>query len=281
MKVELEEVDISAGLFPQYPEKKFTQAEIKDLQRMMDEDEVEDLRFIRQLASETIDFKGFDHINCYTLDNYRNGTLYALEQTRKGIETATAEKIIDYFYILGYAIKRIVYACYEAGFMNVNRTMVGKYCRTHRERLNKERDKLMKQLDQVASGVFQNMKAQVMAVERTTLDILLAAQEGLNKELAQLDPLVDRKKFRDTLELLGDIQNKLNAMNGIDGLRKVSIDIAKTQKVEEIKRVVQNGWLDDELKDVIDKKKAALALGKEESGQGMKTLDASTTIVLE
>lgn len=230
--------------------------DIKILDSILDAENYEECRGLRDLASNRYDFSGFDHKNCYTLDNYRNGTLHALETTRRRIGIDTMQKLIDYYFILGYSNKRIIYALFEAGYDNFSRRLVDNYLYKNRVRLMNERKKLMDEISRISDTVFQDMKASVMVSEKKTLEGYLKNIEEIQKALESISPVDEPAKYKKFSGMLDDLHKKVNAMHGIDEQRKATIDLNKSIHILNHQRKLASGFSDNLLKAEADKEEA-------------------------
>jgi len=126
------------------------QGTLDELTKLLDDHEEQEYKkweHMRLVASDTYDFTGFDHINCYTRQNYESGVLEALENTRRLLSISTAEYLIDFLWVFGYSLKRIIYIVFTQGYVNWNRRDVQNYINRNRFRLNKERKELRNQLE--------------------------------------------------------------------------------------------------------------------------------------
>ena len=243
-----------------------------ELSELLDEDDekvYESYRWLRDLASEKYDFTGHEHVNCYTKENYINGTLRALENTRSRLSITSAEKLIDYLFIFGYSIKRILFILLDKGYMDFNRHVVGNYLRINKKRLEKERQNLMDELDKNVKNVFQQMKGAVMTRERETLEILLEKLDKLNRILEKIDPESEFTKFNRIRKTIEEVQVQVNKMNGIEQLRETTTKVAGFKSVEGYKRALSMGILDELLK---EENKPALT-----NESGLIAIDAQVT----
>ena len=227
--------------------------DLEDLLKALDDKDEEDYKkfqVLRDLASAKYDFTGFDHVNCYNRENFTKGVLEALENTRKRLSISTAEKLIDFLYIFGYSIKRIIYIIFYCGYINWNRRDVQNYINRHKRRLNEERANLMAELDKKIQGVFQNMKENVMKSEEAYLVILLDKAKDLTKEIRSLDVTEDSglAKFNKLTKVLNGILEKCKGMHGIEDIRKANIEIAKQLEIKRAERSLAQGFEDDVLK---------------------------------
>lgn len=265
-----------------YPEKKLTAEDIKKLDAILDEENYQECRGLRDLASRRYDFAGFDHKNCYTLDNYRNGTLHALEMTRRRISIDSMYKLVEYYFILGYSNKRIIFALFEAGYENFSRRMIDNYLYKNRVRLVNERKKLMDEISQMSDTVFQDMKASVMIAEKKTLEKHLKDIEEIQKALDKVSPIDEPTLWKKYNKMLEELHRKVNAMHGIEEQRKATIDLNKSVHMLNHQRKLAAGFSDDLLKKQAEKESdRQLAAERDVSGNtnGEKVIEGEVMIL--
>lgn len=265
-----------------YPEKKLTAEDIKKLDAILDEENYQECRGLRDLASRRYDFNGFDHKNCYTLDNYRNGTLHALEMTRRRISIDSMYKLVEYYFILGYSNKRIIFALFEAGYENFSRRMIDNYLYKNRVRLVNERKKLMDEISQMSDTVFQDMKASVMIAEKKTLEKHLKDIEEIQKALDKVSPIDEPTLWKKYNKMLEELHRKVNAMHGIEEQRKATIDLNKSVHMLNHQRKLAAGFSDDLLKKQAEKESdRQLAAERDVSGNtnGEKVIEGEVMIL--
>lgn len=228
-----------------------------DLLNEDDEIQYQHMKNLRDLASEKIDFSSFDHVNSYNKENFASGLLEALENTRKRLSITTAEKLIDFLYVFGYSGKRIVFILFSAGYVDFHRRTINAYINRHKYRLNKEREALINEMNARVESVFQNMQASVMQREKSTCETLLLNLDRLNQELAKLDVTDEEEgpKFMATMKKIEKINGILKGMHGIEQLREAEVFIRKTNQVAKSKRVLELGFLDEELKEAMNKER--------------------------
>lgn len=212
-----------------------------------DEQEYRKWEHMRLVASDMYDFTGFDHINCYTRQNYESGVLEALENTRRMLSIKTAEDLIDFLWVFGYSLKRIIYIVFTQGYVNWNRRDVQNYINRNRFRLNKERENLREQMEAAVTSVFQQMKADVMKAEKETLHLYLNTITKLQKELATIDILEAPSKFDRISKQIDKYTDKVKAMHGIEALREATIEIGSFKAKESHKKALELGYMDEEL----------------------------------
>ncbi len=212
-----------------------------------DEAEYKKWEHMRLVVSDMYDFKGFDHINCYTRQNYESGVLEALENTRRMLSIQTAEDLIDFLWIFGYSLKRIIYIVFTQGYVNWNRRDVQKYINRNRFRLNKERQNLRDKMEAAVTSVFQQMKADVMKAEKETLHLYLNAITKLQRELQGIDVISESSKFDRISKQIDKYTEKVKAMHGIEALREATIEIGSFKAKEGHKKALELGYMNDEL----------------------------------
>lgn len=230
--------------------KRFGEHTLDDLTKLLDGYEEQEYRkweHMRLVASEMYDFTGFDHINCYTKENYISGVLEALENTRRQLSIKTAEDLIDFLWVFGYSLKRIIYILFTQKYTNWNRRDVQNYINRNKYRLNKEREELRRQMENAVTSVFQGMKADVMKAEKETLHIYLNNITKLQKELESIDIIAEAAKFDRVSKQLDKYTDKVKAMHGIDALREATIEVGSFKAKENHKKALELGYMNEEL----------------------------------
>lgn len=228
------------------------EGELDDLIKILDDDDEENYRkwqHLRDLASDKYDFSGFDHINCYTRENFASGVLEALENTRRRLSITTAEKLIDFLFIFGYTLKRICYIMFTQGYVNWNRRDVQNYINRNGYRLKTQRQELIDQMNQAVDGVFQKMKASVMKAEEGALNIYLRDIKRIQEALSKLDPVDESAKYNRLRKMMDELIDKTKSMHGIEELRKASIDISVHKEKKKADKTLELGFLDEHLRE--------------------------------
>jgi hypothetical protein len=244
---------------------RFPKQDVNDLIKLLDEEdekEYQQFKHLRDIASDKYDFSGFDHVNCYNKENFLSGTLEALEQTRSRLSISTAEKLIDFLFIFGYSVKRIIYIVFSQGYINWNRRNVQNYINRNKYRLEKERKDLMDDLNKSVDGVFQKMKANVMKAEKKSLNIYLSKIDLLQNEIDNVSPVDEPAKFNRLFKTLENLQDKVKSMHGIEALREASMDISKELEKAKGKHALSLGILDDSIKEEYQSKQGEKSIGQ-------------------
>lgn len=176
-----------------------------------------------------IDQKGWGHNSIYTPRNFKNGTLEALERTRRDLSCESAEKLIDILYTLGYSSKRIIYIIWKFGYQNISFRDYRKYKENHKARLEKLRKDYIKQMDEKKNELFQNRQKEVLEVESETLSIYINNIKTLQDELNNTPRMcIDEPvKFKRISGQIDTLQEKIDKMHAISLKREASIDIGK------------------------------------------------------
>lgn len=225
-----------------------TDKELEQFFKLIDEGDIEQLRGLREIARQKYNFQGFDHANLYNRLNFLNGTLHALEATRRDISILSAEKLIDILYRLGYAYKRIVFCLFEFGFLNFHYRDVMNYIHQNEYRLKKERRKFMEQLDKAADDVFQQMQNVVMQEEKETLELYLENIRELRESLKEISPVREPLKHTRIQNKIQSLLEVVKKMHGVEAMREAKIDIMKGTEMERRKRALNAGFHDEFLK---------------------------------
>jgi hypothetical protein len=136
------------------------------------------------------------------------------------------------------------------------------------------REDFMSELTKVTEQVFQDRKNEVMECESETLNIYLKAAAKLQKQLDSIDIAEDPRGWGRTSNLLSDIQRKINAMHGIDGLRVAAIEVSKAKAILREKKKADLGLFDEELK-----QESAISAPAIEGGPQGRTIEAHATLL--
>lgn len=263
------------------------------LDEYLDEDIDKKYGELRRLAQATVpNFQNFGHKNCYTLENYRNGILHALESTRieaagngpgdgrKGM-ASSIYPIVDWYAILGYPVKRILYALYEKGYEGFTRRIVDNYLYRHKARHKQERQKLMDKIEGVRQGVFQDMQDKVMSEEKKLLEEYLRRIEEIRSMMEELDLSKDMAKYTRYAKMADDLTNKCKNMHGLDEQRKAVIELSKNTRLLENKRGIDSGFSDKMLKRRADEEEKLLTYSEQDKAiTNGKTIETDGVIIL-
>jgi hypothetical protein len=214
-----------------------------------DEEEYKKWQHLRDVASRKYDFSGFDHINCYTRENFLSGVLEGLEATRRRLSITTAEKLIDFLFFFGYSLKRMIFILFSQGYVNWNRRDIQNYIRRNHFRLNKERQKVIDTLNNAVNSVFQDMKASVMEAEKETLHMYLNNIKELQLALKDISPVTEPTKYTKFSRMIDDLTKKVKGMHGIDELRQATIDISVHKEKTKHNHALDLGLLDDAIRE--------------------------------
>jgi hypothetical protein len=252
--------------------------ELERLEEIFKETDYDErLRFleIRKEAAKTYDFSGRGHLNVYTWKNYERGVLKAIEETRPShLPAESSEYIVSSMYAMGYSFKRILYALFKFGYKNWNKESLLRWMDNNRKNLTAAREKFMGELSKAAEQVFQDRKEEVMACERETLNIYLSAAKKLQEQLNKIDVTEEPRVWGRVSNQLADIQRKINAMHGIDGLRSAAIEVSKVKAITREKRKTELGLFDEELK-----QESSLSAPAIEGGPQGRTIEAHATML--
>ena len=210
--------------------------EFEEFAKLFDETDQEIFENVRfKLGTE---FQtSWDHNSMYNKLNFKNGTIEALERTRKMLSVSSAEHIIDTLYILGYANKRIMYCLWKLGYINISFRDYRKYIEQNRRRLEEETEKFMKELNEKRVSLFQEKQEDVLALETRNLKIYMAAIAKLQDALEndpEADVIIYPAKHGRLVKQIETLQAKIDKMHGITGKRDASIDINKTVTIEKM-----------------------------------------------
>jgi hypothetical protein len=76
------------------------------------------------------------------------------------------------------------------------------------------------ELAKAQQEIFQDMRAEVMAVEKRNLTILLKNLELLNDKLETLDPIDNISEFNTVIKQIERLEKRLKDSHGLDELRR-------------------------------------------------------------
>lgn len=203
---------------------------------------------LREIARRQHDFSGFDHCNIYDEGNFKSGVLAALERTRQRLSVESMEKVIDFYAVLGYSCKRIIYQLFELGFENFYNRQVRTYLHRNKHRIHLERSNLMNELAMLQRGVFQQSQDRLMEVERRIMELRFDNVEELTKKLQSLSPVDDAAEYNKINRQIEMIMEKISKANGLEDFRKVAVEVAKEEAKAKITRKYGQGYVDQRLK---------------------------------
>lgn len=175
---------------------------------------------------------GWGHNSLYNFVNFKNGTLEALERTRRDLSCSSAEKTIDILYELGYSNKRIIYAIWKLGYVNISFRDLRRYIEQNKVKLKNLRKAFMAELEEKRITLFQNMKEEVLSAERKTLKIYLSHLDIYQKELEETDIIAEPTKANRLRKTINEIQAKVDEMHGITKYRESNIKINEQLTLE-------------------------------------------------
>lgn len=269
---------LSGMIYDNFKPEPPSKSELERLDEIFKEvDHDERLKFleIRREAAQDYDFAGRGHLNVYTWENYQKGILQAIEETRRAdLPAESSEAMVYHLYAMGYSFKRILYALFKFGYKNWTRQNLQAWMDNNRKQLTEAREKFMNELSKAAEQVFQDRKNDVMQCEAETLNIYLEAADKLQEKLKSIDVTEDPRGWDRVSKQLSDIQRKINAMHGIDGLRAAAIEVSKVKAITREKRKTELGLFDDILK-----QEASISAPAIEGGPQGKTIEAHATLL--
>lgn len=225
--------------------------DIEELEKLLDDDDeqtYQKFQWMRDIATQDYDMTGFEHVNMYNRENFHKGLLESMERTRRLLSITTAEKLIDFLFIFGYSLKRIIYILYVQRYVNFHRRDVQNYINRNKFRLNKERKELIKSMNEAANSVFQDMRAAVMSTEKKTLEIYIKKIKQLQDALDKCDPVAESVKFDRLVKAIESAEAYIKKMHGIEGLRDANISLGKDRERMKLARSLNLGLMDGGLK---------------------------------
>lgn len=172
--------------------------------------------------------KGFGHNSIYNIKAFKNGVLEALERTRRDLSCASAEKVIDILYVLGYSTKRIIYIIWKLGYTNISFRDLRRYISNEKVRLKRDQKEYMAELERKKIVLFQNAQEQVLETENKTLQLYLKLIAQYQVELESIEnPAMEMARAKRLCREIDSLQSKIDEMHGITKKRDASIDINK------------------------------------------------------
>lgn len=185
--------------------------------------------------------KNWQHFEIYNRLAFKNKVLEKLEATRRDISCSSLEEVIELLYTLGYSHKRIVFMVWEMGYDNINRSIVKKHIVKRRMELERKRREFMELIIKVKSEIFQDLFENIKETERKTAEIYLNKIKLLQDELEKLDPIAEPSKNGRIIRTIEFLQFKLNEMQGINDMRKATIEVNKEITIAREIHSIKNG----------------------------------------
>lgn len=195
-------------------------------QLFINDDEVKEVRkFISERLASKKDWRQYGHYKIYDLINYHKGILDKVNLARKKISCSSGEEVISMLYIMGYALKRIIYIVWQMGYLNMNANVIRKFIKANKWKLAPERQKFLEHMEQVKVTVFQDCQEQVKAAEAETVNIYIKQIHDLNSQLSEIDITVEPSRARSIRKDIKEIMETLLSVHGINNIREWSIKI--------------------------------------------------------
>ena len=187
--------------------------------------DIEELKKAEEYVTKNLKAKhdwrnNFLHRRIYNKLNFRLGVLKKVEQARKTLTVSSINDCIKFLYILGYGEKQITYLLFDWGYFGYTLNQVSYYIRRHKVAWEEEKEKLIMELAKAQQEIFQDMRAEVMAVEKRNLTILLKNLELLNDKLEALDPIDNISEFNTVIKQIERLEKRLKDSHGLDELRR-------------------------------------------------------------
>lgn len=209
----------------------------------IDDLELRDIKeWVTKYIKEGMDWKNnFMHRRIYNHINFTLGILRKVELARSTITITSAKELIKLLYILGYGEKQTTYLLYTWGYNSFTINQVASYIKSNYWRWNKEKEELMKQLEEAKNKIFQQMTDELMASERRTIEILLQKKDRLNEKLEQLDPIDNKDEFNICMRQIERIEKKINEAHGVNDLRKSLVKMNEELVIHKGKKSIDDG----------------------------------------
>lgn len=196
---------------------------------------------------------GWGHNTVYNIDQFKNGTLDALEGTRRGLACKSAEELIDLLHTLGYADKRVMYIIWKLGYYNISFRDFRKYKRDNKIKLQRLQKEYLEKMNEKKIELFQIRQQEVLQTESKTLSIYLDNIATCQEEL-KADPrmvLDEPSKFKRLTRTIDTLQAQVDAMHAVTKKRDASINInmqlAIAEGLAKQKTTIEGGTTDNPL----------------------------------
>jgi hypothetical protein len=230
------------------------------------------------LVSQTRLLKNFGHVNVYNRLNYENGLLDKLESLRNNFTSHAISEIIDLLYIVGYSFKAMAYILYKYGYDGNTTRQIREYIKDNKYRLLEKRREFMNALATAKSEVFQEFAEQVKKGEGETVKLYMKKMIQIRAELENVDPIADTPKFKRLVNLLDQLQDRINECHGVTQMREAYVEVQKVNAIDdhkfelEIKRIdhtetlkLNGGGVGNGANKIIDMDSAFQLAGPEDS----------------
>lgn len=166
---------------------------------------------------------GYVHQRIYNEVSFKLGILDKVEAIRQKMSVESSKEITKLLHILGYPTKQIAYWLWKWGYRGISLQTIQAHVRINKRHWAKEKEKFMSEIVELKEKLFQSAKEEVMAAERTTMEILLKNIRSLQESLATLDPVKDKAEFNTTYNQLIKLEERCKSYHGLEEFRSASI----------------------------------------------------------
>lgn len=226
------------------PVSEWTDEDIQRFEEILDNsDDLNDAEM--SVMRSLIDAKGI--LDDVYQKNFQSGVVELLERSRKVIGCETVEQAVIYLYSIGYSFHRICYQLYAMGFRNITGRVVSGVIAKKRFIVQQKRREFMSNLAVLENGLWQQAQARYIESESVLMEKLFRDLKELTDRFESLSPLDDKEEYNDILRSIEDLHNRVNKMNGVDAVRKLSLRIAEKRAELEARRSTEQGFDDKRL----------------------------------
>lgn len=203
------------------------------------EEETEEQRKLNQwtkdhLVSQTRLSKNFGHVNVYNRLNFKDGTLDKLESLRENFRSKAIYEIVDLLYIVGYSFKAMCYLLYRYGYEGSTTRQIRSYIADNKAKLDWKRKEFMSALIEAKREIFQTLQKEIREEEKLSIEMYVRKLQKLREEAENTDPIEDAPKFKRLINLMDDLQQRINECHGINAMRAAHVEVEKHKAIKEI-----------------------------------------------
>lgn len=184
--------------------------------------------------------EGFIHQRIYNEVSFKLGILDKIEATRQRISVESSKELIKLLHILGYGGKQTAYWLWKWGYRGISYPTIQAHIRINKRHWAKEKEKFMSEIIELKEKLFQSAKEEVMAAERTTMEILLRNIKELQEELNGLHPVRDKANFNATYNQLVKLEERCKSYHGLEEFRSASIKASTEVAIYKEKSKIDN-----------------------------------------
>lgn len=162
-----------------------------------------------------------------------------IQNSFKGI-ASPFHQLLKTLYGLGFNQRDIIFCIWRLGIRGMGEHQIRKHLEYYRPEFEQEREKFMQLIEVAKAEVFQQLQEEVRAAEKRTAIILLKHIARLQEELEKIDPVDEPTKFGRLTKQIEAIERRLNAMHGIEELRRATIDTASKISILRAAKQIEN-----------------------------------------